>query len=162
MSRKLGYGILLCILFVTAACGQGLPPGDSGAIAMAPFIDETFGIRGLAPAGGLSEKAALLQQSVPGTLADLEAIIAQQTELTRSPEPIGTYSGRYLAWDLYEFETRVKEAGPWFYRVHMALAAGEEGYYNVVLLARPTDYAANKTRYLTAYEHALYALEPLQ
>lgn len=162
MLAKLAYGTLVALFLIVGLLMRPPTGGDPGSIAMVPFSDEESGIRGIAPAGGLSEKAVLLQQSLPGTLAELEGIVLQQTELARMPESYGKFIGRHLVWQLYEFETRVKDAGPWFYRVHMALAKGETRYHNVALLVRPTEYAANKARYQSAFEHALYALEPIE
>jgi hypothetical protein len=163
MIRGFFWGVLACVLLAMTACVAPLPEGESGLVAMIPFTNEEYGIRGNAPMGGWSDRAVLIQESFPGTMDDLVELAVAQTDLVRLPRSTGTYRGAYLTWDLYTFSTRVEDAGPDIYRVDMGLAHVERDarYYLVFLIAQPMDYEANKALYQTVFEHALYALEPL-
>lgn len=175
IKRALPPGILACMLLAVAACSSSLAGGESGSVAMFPFTDQEYGIRGLAPQEGWVDQGVLLQESFAGTMDELVALAADQMDLIQLPRSTGTYTGAHLTWDLYTFETQVKDAGPGIYRVNMALAngrtpeacpewseRGEGVYYLVILVALPADYAAHRARYDTVFEHALYALAPLE
>jgi hypothetical protein len=161
MARRV-HVALACLLLALVACSTSLPVGDSGSIPMAPFSDPEAGIRGLTVVPGWSDRAALVQQSFPGTAEELTALLTEQTDLVQLPRSAGTYEGAHLQWDLYVFETQVEDAGPGIYRVDLALAKGEAAYYIVILVTQPADYAANRARYDALFQHALYALAPLE
>jgi hypothetical protein len=163
MSKGFLWGVLACVLLAMTACAAILPAGESGVVPMIPFVSEEHGIRGNAPMEGWSDRAVLNQESFPGTMDELVAIVVEKTDLVRIPKSSGVYRGAYLTWDLYTFSTRVEDAGPDVYRVDLGLAHVERDarYYLVILITRPMDYEENKALYQTVFEHALYALEPL-
>ena len=164
MSKTLLLTVFACAVVATTACVAPLPEGKSGVIAMIPFTSEEHQIRGNAPLEGWSDQAVLNQESFPGTMEELIAIITDKTDLVQLPKPAGAYESAYLTWDLYTFTTRIPEGGPCLFRVDMALAkAGQDaGYYTVILITRPMEYRANREMYQTAFEHVLYALTPLE
>jgi hypothetical protein len=164
MIRGLVSGMLAGVLLAVTACAVPLPQGESGVVAMIPFVSEEQGIRGNAPLEGWSDRAILNQESFSGTMAEWVALVVEQTDLVQLPTSYGTYPGAHLTWELYTFSTRIKDAGPDVYRVHLGLAHVERDarYYLVILITRPMDYEQNKALYRTVFEHALYALEPLE
>ena len=153
-----GLASLLLVVTGCAAAGHG---GESGVIALAPFVDETYGLRGVRPAEGWAEKAALQQQSAPVSMDELAAVLVEDTDLVALPRSTGTYEGRYLTWDLYTFTTRIEEVGPGIYRVDMGLAQGDAGIYLVFLISEPASYPQHETLYETVFQHTMYAMEPL-
>jgi hypothetical protein len=155
---------LACTLVAAMACAPPLPVGQSGSIAMRPFVDREQGIRGNAPLEGWSDRALLLQQSFAGTRDEWAAVAREQTDLVQMPRSIGTYEGAYLTWELYTFVTRIAEAGPALYEVQLALAQNEAGsrQYTVLLIAPSPGVAADRPKHRAVYEHALYAFEPLK
>jgi hypothetical protein len=156
--------VLAWALVAVTACAPPLPVGQSGSVAMRPFVDEEQGIRGNAPLDGWSDRALLLQQSFSGTRDEWIAVASEQTDLVQMPRSVGTYEGAYLTWDLYTFVTRIVEAGPDLYRVDLALAQDEKDsrQYTVLLITPPTGSEADRPMNQAVYEHALYAFEPLE
>jgi len=163
MARTPILGVLVALLLALPACIPSPPEGASGSLAMIPFVDENDRIRGNAPLEGWSDQAVLIQEPVPGTVDELVASIAEQTDLIRLPRSTGTYAGAHLTWDLYSFATQLADVGPGIYQVDLALAKMEDdtGYYMVALVAQAATYEANRAQYRAVLEHALYALEPL-
>jgi hypothetical protein len=164
MTKGRSWGVLACTLVVLAACAVRLPEGQAGAVPMIPFTDEEQGIRGNAPLEGWSDRAALLQQSYSGTLDELTALLVEQTDLVRVPRSTGMVRGAHLTWHLYTFTTQLEDVGPDLYRLDMGLAHVEQEarYYIVTLITLPMEYETNEALYRTVFEHALYALEPLE
>ena len=162
MNKVLSLSVLAAVLLALPACIPALSKGNSGSVAMIPFIDESQGLRGNAPLRGWSDQAELLQQSFTGPDDELIAVIAEQTDLVQLPRSTGTYTGAHLTWNLYSFATQLKQAPPGIYQLDMALAKMENGtgYHMVVLAAHSSTYEANRARYRAVFEHALYALEP--
>jgi hypothetical protein len=160
MAAKRVLIVLSLVLLVTACSGSDAGDG-SGTVIMAPFVDETNGIRGNAPADGWAERAVLLQQSFTGTTDELTALLAEQTDLIGLPKSIGTYRGRALTWQLYRFETQLESAGPGIYRVDMGVAQGETAIYFVTLITVSMEYERQAALYESVFTHAMWALTPL-
>jgi hypothetical protein len=160
MDGKRTLVVLSLALLVTACGGWGAGHG-SGTVIMAPFVDEQFGIRGNAPAGGWAERAVLLQQSFPGTTDELIALLAEETDLIGLPKSTGTYKGRALTWQLYRFETQLQSVGPGIYRVDMGVAEGKAAIYLVTLVTMPMEYDEQAALYESVFTHAMWALTPL-
>jgi hypothetical protein len=156
--------VLACTLIAVLACAPPLPVGQSGSIAMRPFVDKEQGIRGNAPLEGWSDRALLRQQSFSGTRDEWIAMASEQTDLVQMPRSVGTYEGAYLTWDLYTFVTRIAEAGPALLEVQLALAQNKAGsrQYTVLLVTPSPALAADRPMNQAVYEHALYAFEPLE
>ncbi|UCC62807.1 MAG: hypothetical protein JSV36_18990 [Anaerolineae bacterium] len=165
------------ILLVATACTTSLAGGGSGSIAMVPFTSEELRIRGVVPlvcrhtypgnfeCEGLTpdqRPAAIVQQSLPGTRIELVALLLDQVGLEQLPESTGSYKGVAFTWDLYTFETQIKDAGPETFRVDSALAEGDSASYVVALVTLPDVYDANAALYETAFTHVAYALAPLE
>jgi hypothetical protein len=161
MNKLALLGFLGSLLLALAACTGLEPGGRSGSVAMEPYVDEQSGLQGLAPAYGWPEGSGLVQQSFPGTWDEFVAELSAATDLEVLPTSTASYQGRVLLWDLYSFETSIKEVGPEVYRVELGLAEGDGACYMVALIAPPEDYAANPRLYDTVFGHALYALAPL-
>jgi hypothetical protein len=155
---------LACTLVAAMACTPPLPVGQSGSVAMRPFVDREQAIRGNAPLEGWSDRALLLQQSFAGTREEWAAVAREQTDLVRLPRSVGTYEGAYLTWELYTFVTRIAEAGPALYEVQLALAQNEAGtrQYTVLLISPSPGVGAHRRMNWAVHEHALYAFEPLE
>jgi hypothetical protein len=160
--RNLLLGVLTSIFLTVTACSGLQGEHGSGSIAMAPFVSEEYGIRGLAPQEGWTDRALLAQMSFPGTMDELVTEITADTDLIALPRSIGTYRGSAFTWDLFKFNTQIKDQGSAIYRVELALAQSESAIYLVYLVTQPTDYAANTALYKTVYIHALYALTPIE
>jgi len=161
--RKTGLlvTVLTGVLLILMGCAAVAEESESGVIALVPFADEGFGLRGVRPVEGWTDKAMLLQQSVALSRDELVATLAAQSDLIALPKSIGTYKGRAFTWDLYTFTTRLEEAGPGIYRVDMGLAERDATFYMVTLVSEPSAYAQYEARFDTVYRRALYALEPL-
>ena len=143
MKNKLSLVVLVSLLLAITAC-TGLQSGhSSGWIAMTPFTNEEYGIRGVVPPGDWIEQGALVQQSFPGTVDELAPVLLAQTSLDQVPEPVGSYRGAALTWNLYAFETQVKDVGPETVRVDMALAEGDSASYLVAMVTLPDAYEEN-------------------
>lgn len=162
MKKNLLLGILASALLVVTGCTVSLREGDSGSILLTPFVDEELGIQGVAPQQGWTDQAELVQYSLPGTIDDAIAIVLDQTSLTELPEPVGSYKGKALAWDLYAFETQVTDVGPQTLHLELALAEDESAAYLVALAVLPDAYDASAALYETVFTHAVYALAPLK
>jgi hypothetical protein len=141
-----------------------LPEGESGLVAMIPFTNEEYGIRGNAPLEGWSDRAVLVQESVLGTMDEFVDVVVEKTDLVQLPQTTGVYEGAFLTWDLYTFGTRIAEAGPAVFKVNLGVAQSSGGakQYMVLLITQPMDYPAHKLKYDAVFEHALYAFEPLE
>jgi len=161
--RKTGLlvTVLTGVLLILMGCAAVAEESESGVIALVPFADEGFGLRGVRPVEGWTDKAMLLQQSVALSRDELVATLAAQSDLIALPKSIGTYKGRAFIWDLYTFTTRLEEAGPGIYRVDMGLAERDATFYMVTLVSEPSAYAQYEARFDTVYRRALHALEPL-
>jgi len=153
--------VLAAILVGGTACGISLPVGEPGAVRMAPFRNEEYGLAGLEPLQGWSDGAELVQQVSPGTVDDVVGILRAQTDLVSLPRSTGSYQGKHLHWDLYTFSSQLAEAPPGIYRMRMGLAQEGSKVYLVVLVTVPEAYRANPGLYDTVFEHALYALGPI-
>ena len=155
-------GVLACVLPLVAACGVPLPQGDRGSVGMVPFVDREHGIRGYAPLEGWTDRAILIQQSFEGTKEELVSTLVDQTDLMQLPRATGLYRGAHLTWDLYSFGTQLPDAAPGVYRVDLALAeANGGGTYMAIMVTRPMEYQANQAQFRAVFEHALYAMAPL-
>lgn len=114
-----------------------------GVITMEPITLDTFGIRGLAPAGWRElepgiyargnpdvDPAMLLQLSASGTRAGALALSVLDrfgvTELP--PDPFRRFESPTLAWDLYQLASPMAPMG-------LALAETDEAAYAVLLVA---------------------------
>jgi hypothetical protein len=161
MKEKLLVAVLTSTLLIATACSASLPQGDDGLVIMAPFTDEESGIRGVVPYD-LPEQSGLLQQPFPGTRAEMVPELLAQTSLEAFPERVGGFRGKALTWDLYAFETQIKELGGGTFRVDLGLAEGDAASYFVALVAPPDAYDANAVLFETVFTHALYALAPLE
>ena len=159
--KRFFLGVLASVLLALAGCTAAEHAGESGVIALAPFVDETFGLRGVRPVEGWAEKAVLLQQSALASMDELVAALVEDTDLIALPRSTGTYEGRHLTWNLYTFTTRIEDLGPDIYRVDLGLAQGDAAIYMVILVSEPASYPQHETLYETVYRHAMYALEPL-
>jgi len=161
--KKVVIAMLLVLLGALALGCAEMPRNDPGCVPMVPFTDEEQGIRGLMVNGGpqLSEYAMLAQSYVPMTWEEIVEDYRRDTGNDELPAPSRTYRGRHLEFTIFELETKLEGAGPYYYRVHSALAERGGAYYGITLLARPSDWAKNRVRYLTAFESAMYALEPI-
>jgi hypothetical protein len=153
--------IVLSLALLVSACGGWGADHGSGTVIMAPFVDEQFGIRGNAPAEGWAERAALLQQSFPGTTDELLPLLVEQTDLIGLPKSVGTYKGRALTWQLYRFATQLQGTPPGIYRVDMGMAQGEAAIYIVTLVTMPMEYEDQAALYESVFTHAMWALTPL-
>jgi hypothetical protein len=162
MHRVLMLFLLGGAMVIMAACNTSLPQGHNGSIGLMPFWDEEMGIQGVAPSQGWSDRAQLVQGSIPGTLDDAIAIVLEQTSLTSLPEPIGHYDGRAFTWDLWTTETQLMEVGPQTLHLDLAMAEGDSAAYFIALVVMPEAYRADPALYDTVFAHALYALEPLE
>jgi hypothetical protein len=162
---EMGRSRLVQTLLLLAALGLGCSEtaqNDPGCIPMQPFTDATQGISGLVVTSGhLSENALLIQQAIPMTWEEILADYRQTTGNAELPESVGTYKGRHVEFSVYDVETKLEGAGPYFYRVHTGLGEVDGAYYQVLMVARPSDMAKNRIRYLTAFESAMYAFEPI-
>jgi hypothetical protein len=164
MNKRPLLCVLALVLVTATACVASLPTGKSGAVAMIPFVDQEHGMRGNRPLEGWSDRAALIQQAVTGTQDELVAEIVKQTDLVRLPDPIGTFQGAHLNWNLYVFTSQLPDVGPGIYRIDMGVAKGEQEnrYYMVILITRTIEYEGDQALNQTVFEHALYALAPLE
>ena len=162
MKKNLLLSILASALLVVMGCTVSLPEGDSGSILLTPFVDKELGIQGVAPQQGWTDQAELIQYSLPGTIDDVIALVLDQTSLTELPEPVGSYKGKALTWDLYTFNVQSQEVGPEAVRVDLALAEDESAAYLVALAVLPDAFDANAALYETIFTHAIYALAPLK
>jgi hypothetical protein len=162
MKKNLLLGILASALLVVMGCTVSLPEGDSGSILLTPFVDEEIGIQGVAPQQGWTDQAELIQYSLPGSIDDAIALVLDQTSLTELPEPVGSYKGKALTWDLYTFETQSKDVGPQTLHADLALAEDESAAYLVALAVLPDAYDASSALYETVFTHMVYALAPFK
>jgi hypothetical protein len=162
MGRKLYLVAMVSILLMLSACGARTENSGTGWVAMANYVNEEAGIRGVAPQAGWPEEAVLGQESMPGTLEDVAALLMEQTSLTELPALTGHYKGAALTWDLYTFETQIEEVGPMTLRVDLALAEDDSRSYIVALVTLPEAYDANPALFDTVFSHALHALTPLE
>src|SRR5690606_22119469 len=108
-----------------------LPPSNEAG-ELVEFTSEDFGFSGVIPAGWqefapgvFAESAvsttALIQQSMPGTVADAEALLQAQLGL-ESLEVAGTLEANSLVWNLYETEVQN-------FALDLALGADEDTVY---------------------------------
>jgi hypothetical protein len=176
MQRKLLLGLLVGVLLILTACGAPLPAGESGQIALKPFISEELGLRGLAPwncdevdlgtfyCPSLSPDESpviVIQQSFPGMLDELAPLLLESVSLEELPEISGRYRGKIFDWGFFTFESQIRDLGPEKYRIDLAWAEDGSTSYFVALLTMPDAYEANEALYETVFTHALYALAPL-
>ena len=169
-------GVAAVLLLVLTACSASLPEGESGSIALLPFVDEEMGIRGVVPHGcnhtqpgtvefaGLTSGRAqllLVQQAAPVPLDELVDALLPQLTLEQLPEPTGSYRGSAFDWDLYAMETQIKDIGPVTVRLDLALAGSDSASYFVGMATLPEDYEANTALLQTVFTHAVYSLAPL-
>jgi hypothetical protein len=152
MKKNLLLGILASALLVVMGCTVSLPEGDSGSILLTPFVDEEIGIQGVAPQQGWTDQAELIQYSLPGSIDDAIALVLDQTSLTELPEPVGSYKGKALTWDV----------GPQTLHADLALAEDESAAYLVALAVLPDAYDASSALYETVFTHMVYALAPFK
>jgi hypothetical protein len=161
MKQRSVPSVLVGVLLVLTGCATLAHEGESGVIALVPFADEQFRVRGVRPVDGWAEQAVLVQQSAPVSMEELVASLVADTDLVALPSSTGTYKGRFFTWDLYTFTTRLEEVGPDIYRVDIGLAQGESAIYMVGLVTVPLSYPEHEALYESVFHHALYALAPL-
>ena len=174
--RSRPIAVLASILLVASACTWSLPEGDSGVIAMAPFVSDDLGIRGIAPIGWdqvewdrfvrggaerIEDHMELHQKAVPLTLDEMNALLLEQISLEELPESTATYDGAALTWDLLTLDTRINGADEFTFRLKLAVAARESESYFVAVLALPDTYDANATMLDAIFTHALDAFTPV-
>ena len=180
MKRRLSIllCLLACLLLAATACSALPTAGDPGVVALQPFTQKDFAIRGLipngcreqgpgsfgcpGPEGGEEGMSVVLQQSMTYRLEALVPVVLAETDLAAMPDPTGTYRGAALDWTTYEFQTHVASLGPVLFRANLALAADDSRSYLIALVTQPPDYAANQARYEAIFYHMLYALAPLE
>jgi hypothetical protein len=162
MKQHLILSALVGVFLTITACGGSLSAHDGGAIAMEPFVDPEAGIRGIRPVEGWTDQGELVMGSMPGTRDEAIAMALTQIALDALLASRGTYKGTALTWDLCTVETQVEGAGTETWRIDLALAEGESASYFVVLVVRPDAYDDNPALYDTVFEHAMYALAPLE
>jgi len=169
--------LILWIFLVTSACGGNLFANRPGSIPMQPYTNEELGIRGVRPfycnpmsldtydCSSLNSNNSLVimnQIAYPGTRQDLFNLLLEQNEISDFPPPLGTYQGGSLTWELYEFDIANKIIGPTIFHSRLALAEDQSRIYLVALAALPHDYQLNLALYQSAFEHSLYAFEPIE
>ncbi len=174
MRTKGFMSLMLLVLLIATACSTS-PPG-TGSVAMIPFFDQDQGLQGVVPhacgragpgnydCAGLAPEGGpvvLVQQAVPASRDEAVGMVLQQTGLSELPEPTGTVHGKAFGWDVYAFETTLKEAGPVPLRIDLALAEGDAILYLVALVTLPGLYEAHAPLWDTVFHHTVYALEPL-
>jgi hypothetical protein len=176
MKGRLLAAILGSVLLAITACTIPLPEGDSGSIALLPFFSEEFGIRGVVPVAchqgdpgnfecrDLTQDrslAYLVLQVFPVAMDELIPLLLDELSLERLVEPVGSYKGTALTWDLYTFEAQISDLDPDTFRVDLALAESGEMSYLVALVTLPDAYDAHAPLYDTVFTHCVYALAPL-
>ncbi|NWG17544.1 MAG: alpha/beta hydrolase [Chloroflexi bacterium] len=140
--------ILVLALLVVPA----LALAQAGDITLVPFTNEIFGVQGVVPEGwqmvapgiyargsGPADLTVLAQQSAPVTIEQLEASLLPQLGLTAMPEPVETLDTGAFVWTVYRVEV---SAGGVQVVVDVAVAAGENQSYVVLLQGTPEDYPA--------------------
>ena len=162
MRKHLILSALLGVLLTVTACAGPSSTHGSGAIAMVPFVDKEVGVRGVRPIDGWTEQGELVIDAIPGTMDEAIAMALTRVALDALPPPRGTCKGTALTWDLYTLETQVEGAGAETWRIDLALAEGASAAYFVVLIVRPDAYDDNFALYDAVFEHATYALAPLE
>jgi hypothetical protein len=162
MKRRLILVALLCLLLTMTACGGSLSVHDGGVIAMVPFVDPEAGIRGIRPLDGWTDQGELVVGSFPGPMDEAIATLLTQVSLDALPTLGATYRGTAFTWDLYTFQAQIEGAGTETFRIDLALAEGESTSYYVALAMRPDAYDDNPALYETVFEHAVYALAPVE
>ena len=93
---------------------------------------------------------------------DAIAMVLTRVDLDALPTPRHAYRGTAFTWDLYTFETQVEGAGTETWRIDLALAESASAAYFVVLTVRPDAYDDNPALYDAVFEHATYALAPIE
>jgi hypothetical protein len=161
VKKKLILSALLGVLLTATACGSSPSAHDSGAIAMVPFVDAEGGIRGVRPVEGWTDQGELVTGAIPGTREEAIDMVLTRIALDALPPCRGTYKGAALTWELCTLETQVEGAGPETWRLDLALAEDQSTAFFVVLIVRPDAYGHNPALYDTVFEHATYALAPL-
>lgn len=141
----------------------------TAAVPLEPFLNDTFGIRGMVPAGwaeiapGAYNRGAapndivrLVQQAAPGATEDqLKAALAQQLGIEALPESSGTYESPSFTWDMYQVDVAAPGVGT--VKVDLALAETDAGAYVVLLQAPPDEYDA---LHIDVFLPAVEALAP--
>jgi pimeloyl-ACP methyl ester carboxylesterase len=113
-------------------------------IALEPFTSETFGIRGVIPAGwqelapgvyaqSASSTTLIVQQAAPIPAAQLRALLTQQFGLESFPEVSSEREANGLTWQIYE------TTGPQGLLADVAIAETNELTYVIVLLSTSLD-----------------------
>jgi len=169
--------VLAALVLAAAGCSFALPEGESGSIPLMPVFNEELGIQGVVLAGCSREDAdshdcssvtpdegvlQIVQARIPGSLDDLVGLVMESTALSQLPEASGRYKGSAFTWDLYGFETQLKDVGPVTLRVDLALAEDDAAGYLVAIVTLPDDYESHATWYDTVFTHVVYALAPLE
>jgi hypothetical protein len=162
MKDILVLSTLVGVVLTMTACGVSLSTQGSGAIAMVPFVDAEAGIRGVRPVEGWTDQGALATDSVPGTMDDAIALALSRVALDALPPSRGTLKGSAFIWELRTLSAQVEGAGTDTWRIDLALAEGNSAAYLVVLIVRPDAYDDSRALYDTVFEHATYALAPLE
>ena len=159
--------LLVVAALAPAACSSlSLPPGSSGYIGLMPYWDEQQGIQGVSPLEGWAEDIRLIQAALPmdteGAMAELRA----QTGLEELPASAGTLKGKAFTWDLYTFESPLKDADVDLVHYQLAVAGTGDGTsgptYISILLSLPEDYQAGPEFYDSVFTHVVYSLEPME
>jgi hypothetical protein len=176
VKRRLLVPILGSALLAVTACTVPLAGDGSGYVGLLPFSDEAYDVRGVVPVAchqgdpgnfecrDLTQDRSLVYlvlQVFPGAIDELIPVLLDELSLERLVEPVGSYEGRALTWDLYTFECQLPDVGPETFRVDLALAEGDEGSYLVALVTLPDAYDAHAALYDTVFIHTVYAFAPL-
>jgi hypothetical protein len=176
VKRRLLVPILGSMLLAVTACTVPLAGDGSGYVGLLPFFAEAYDVRGVVPVAchqgdpgnfecrDLTQDrslAYLVLQVFPGAMDELIPVLLDELSLERFVEPVGSYEGRALTWDLCTFEHQFPDLGPETFRVNLALAEGDERSYLVALATLPDVYDAHAALYDTVFVHTVYAFAPL-
>lgn len=166
MFKKFGVAVLAALIVLAMLAPAGVFAQDDGAtVTFVPFTNDNFAISGIVPEGWMSGGpglhvpgqgvTALLQQSMPGPRAQLEAMLLPQLALEALPELSRTIASPALTWDIYEVELTVSGLD---LSIAVALAESESASYVVVLQTLRADY---DDLYTGVFEPVVKALAPL-
>ena len=101
---------ILCLGLISGTSST-FQKDSQGWVLMRYYISEEKGLSGIEPID-LGEDVELIQEVFLGSLEELTAVVLESIDLEELPESIGTYRGAALSWDLYSFESQIKELGP--------------------------------------------------
>ena len=153
--RALIRWLPLVLVLGLISCSTSLDKDSQGWVLMRYYTNEEKGLSGIEPLD-LGDNAELVQESFPGSRAEMEAATLESTTMEEFPESTGSYQGAELTWDLYSFDTEIPELGQFTVHVDMALTGDDPQGYFVALVALPEEYENFPEKYKSVFLHTIY------